>query len=70
MCELIVTSSDASNLTLLPLLLGLPLTVATTYVYRYYASDDTRSQPHFDRAISFYARSAVIELISEPMHNR
>jgi oligosaccharide translocation protein RFT1 len=64
------SSVDTSNIALLPLLFGFPLAIATTQLYRHFASANTRSQPNFDRAVSIYALSAILELLSEPMHNR
>jgi oligosaccharide translocation protein RFT1 len=54
----------------LPLILGLPLALATSFLYANVAGVDTRSQPHFNLAISMYAAAALMELLSEPMHNR
>jgi oligosaccharide translocation protein RFT1 len=63
-------SSAVTNVAMLPVILGLPLAVATSFLYANIASHDTRSQPHFNLAISLYAIAAVMELLSEPMHNR
>ena len=63
-------SNAVSNLTTLPLLLGFPLAIVTTYLYGRLASYETRSQPYFYQAISIYALAAILELMSEPMHNR
>ena len=63
-------SSPVTNVAFLPLFLGLPLAVSASFLYANIARDDTRSQPHFYLAISVYAAAAVMELLSEPMHNR
>lgn len=63
-------SSAVTNMAFFPVILGLPLAVATSFLYVNIAGSDTRSQPHFNLAISLYAIAAVMELLSEPMHNR
>jgi oligosaccharide translocation protein RFT1 len=62
--------SAVTNVAFLPLILGLPLAMATSFLYANVAGVDTRSQPHFNLAISMYAAAALMELLSEPMHNR
>jgi oligosaccharide translocation protein RFT1 len=62
-------SQATSNLSRLPFVFGLPLTVAASWLYRCLANVTTRSQPHFDMAVNLYALAVVIELLSEPMHN-
>ncbi|KIM90067.1 hypothetical protein PILCRDRAFT_2299 [Piloderma croceum F 1598] len=63
-------SASVTNVAFLPLILGLPFAIATAFLYANTAGKDTRSQPHFNLAISMYAVAAVMELLSEPMHNR
>jgi oligosaccharide translocation protein RFT1 len=63
-------SASVTNVAFLPLILGLPFAIATAFLYTNTAGKDTRSQPHFNLAISMYAAAAVMELLSEPMHNR
>jgi oligosaccharide translocation protein RFT1 len=63
-------SASVTNVAYLPLILGLPFALATSFLYASIARDDTRSQPHFNLAISIYAAAAAMELLSEPMHNR
>ncbi|KAJ2920988.1 hypothetical protein H1R20_g16105, partial [Candolleomyces eurysporus] len=58
------------NLTFIPALLGVPLAVGTTLVYLAFASEEVRRQPHLTVAVALYAGAAVVELLSEPMHNR
>lgn len=63
-------SASVTNVAFVPLILGLPLAIVTSFLYANIAGNDTRSQPHFNLAISMYAAAAVMELLSEPMHNR
>jgi oligosaccharide translocation protein RFT1 len=63
-------SSAVTNVAFFPVILGLPLAVATSFLYVNLAGSGTKSQPHFNLAISLYAIAAVMELLSEPMHNR
>lgn len=63
-------ASTVTNVAFLPLILGLPLAVAASFLYAHIAGDDVRGQPHFHLAIVMYAAAAVMELLSEPMHNR
>jgi oligosaccharide translocation protein RFT1 len=58
------------NLTFIPALLGVPLAVVTTLVYLKCASEEVRRQPYLAAAVAVYAGAAVVELLSEPMHNR
>jgi oligosaccharide translocation protein RFT1 len=62
--------SAVTNVAFLPMILGLPLAASASFLYANIAGDDARSQPHFNLAISMYAVAAVMELLSEPMHNR
>lgn len=64
------SSASVTNVAFLPLVLGLPFAIATAFLYMNTAGKNTRSQPHFNLAISMYAVAAVMELLSEPMHNR
>jgi oligosaccharide translocation protein RFT1 len=57
------------NLTFVPLWLGLPLAVITSFGYVALASEELRRQPRLVTAVVMYAVAAVIELGSEPMHN-
>lgn len=59
-----------ANVSALPVVLGAPLAFFITLGYRTIASEATRAQPHFDLAVSLYATAALIDLLSEPMHNR
>ncbi|KAI6118721.1 Rft protein-domain-containing protein [Pisolithus croceorrhizus] len=62
--------AQCSNLATVPAMLGVPVTLLTLIAYGYTASEDARSQPYFQIAMFIYAAAAVIELCSEPMHNR
>lgn len=59
-----------ANVSALPVVLGAPLALFITLVYRTIASEATRAQPHFDLAVSLYATAALVDLLSEPLHNR
>ncbi|KAG2348602.1 Rft-1-domain-containing protein [Suillus weaverae] len=59
-----------TNLSALPIILGLPVSLATAVTYATLASDDVCRQPHFHVALSIYVFAALSELFSEPMHNR
>jgi oligosaccharide translocation protein RFT1 len=65
-----VVPLSVSNLSLLPIFIGAPVTVLASAIYRASCSPDTRGQPGFDSAVVIYAFSAIIELLSEPMHIR
>ncbi|KAK7033588.1 Oligosaccharide translocation protein rft1 [Paramarasmius palmivorus] len=52
-----------------PILIGIPLAICTAALYATYATQETRSQPHFTQAIALYALAAIMELLAEPMHN-
>lgn len=58
------------NLTFLPILLGVPLSLLTCLVYLKTASAEVHNQPHLSLAVGVYAVAALVELASEPMHNR
>lgn len=63
-------SDGVANVAFLPILIGLPLSAMASCVYASAAGYETRNQPHFNLAILIYAIAAIIELLSEPMHNR
>lgn len=60
----------ANNLSFFPVLVGVPLALVTTLAYTRYAATETTIQPGFYAATAVYAVAAVLELWSEPMHNR
>ncbi|TFK37659.1 Rft protein-domain-containing protein [Crucibulum laeve] len=57
------------NLAFLPIALGLPLALGASLLYVRYASAEMKEQPGFESAIAIYAVAALVELLSEPMHN-
>ncbi|KAH7333756.1 Rft protein-domain-containing protein, partial [Rhizoctonia solani] len=63
-------STKIINVSTIPVLLGAPLAFGLTLAYHTIASPATRAQPYFDRAVSIYALAALVDLISEPLHNR
>ncbi|CAE6445334.1 unnamed protein product [Rhizoctonia solani] len=64
------SSAEVKNVSTIPVLLGAPLAFGLTLGYRTIASPATRAQPYFDQAVSIYALAALVDLISEPLHNR
>jgi oligosaccharide translocation protein RFT1 len=63
-------SVKVKNISTIPVLLGTPLAFGLTFGYRIIASPSTRAQPYFNQAVSMYAFAALIDLVSEPLHNR
>ncbi|KAG5646159.1 hypothetical protein DXG03_004212 [Asterophora parasitica] len=63
------TDPAIRNLSVLPIFIGFPLAVATACGYAHFAGHDVRSQAHFTSSIGVYALAALLELMSEPMHN-
>ncbi|KAL0952359.1 hypothetical protein HGRIS_006638 [Hohenbuehelia grisea] len=63
------TNIASSNLALVPLLLGLPLTVVAAVGYAVYAPGEVQLQPGFRATVAVYALAALLELACEPMHN-
>ena len=61
-------STLADNVALLPVLLGIPVTVVTAYIYLYSSSATTSSQAHFHLSAVIYALAAFCELLSEPLY--
>jgi len=59
-----------TNISILPIFLGLPLAVAASSVYMSLVSDSTISQPHFRLAMHLYVLAAAFELLSEPLYIR
>ncbi|KAF7305153.1 hypothetical protein MKEN_01230500 [Mycena kentingensis (nom. inval.)] len=60
----------ANGVLFLPLMLGIPLALATSVGYARFASTETQAQAGFRAGITLYALAAVLELWAEPMHNR
>ncbi|THH26816.1 hypothetical protein EUX98_g7368 [Antrodiella citrinella] len=59
-----------ANISLLPVLLGIPTTLLTTLLYIGSSSSQTSSQSHFRLSVILYAFSAFLELLSEPLYIR
>ncbi|KAG6809832.1 hypothetical protein H0H92_014586 [Tricholoma furcatifolium] len=62
-------STATSNVSVLPIILGVPLALATAGSYAHFAGNEVRAQEHFSVSIGIYALAALLELVSEPMHN-
>lgn len=63
-------SALVSNIALLPVLLGIPVTILSALVYLAASSSSTNSQPHFTLSVAIYALAAFCELLSEPLYIR
>ena len=63
-------TSPITNIYLLPVYFGIPVSLSASFAYRSYASDDTKQQSFFLPAVALYTLAAIIELICEPMHVR
>ncbi|KAF8064105.1 Rft protein-domain-containing protein [Lyophyllum atratum] len=63
------TGPATRNVSVLPMLLGFPLALASAYLYAHFAGSEVRSQEYFTVSIGIYALAALLELMSEPMHN-
>ena len=63
-------TSPITNIYLLPVYFGIPVSLSASFAYRAYASDDTKQQSFFLPAVALYTLAAIIELICEPMHVR
>ncbi len=57
------------NLSFLPIVLGIPLSLLTSLLYICLAGQEIKRQPHFQAAIILYTLAAMTELLSEPMYN-
>ncbi|KAH9947634.1 Rft-1-domain-containing protein [Amylocystis lapponica] len=63
-------ASLLANVTLLPVLIGVPTAICSTLVYVNLASLSTSSQPYFVVSVTIYALAAFCELLSEPLYIR
>lgn len=63
------TTTRRMNLTFIPIGIGIPLALATSFLYARFAAQEMKLQPHFEAAIALYAIAAVAELCSEPLYN-
>ena len=59
-----------TNISLLPILLGIPTALGSALIYLNTSSSDTSSQPHFHTSVVLYVLAALFELLSEPMYIR
>jgi len=59
-----------ANIALIPVLLGIPITIASTWLYIANSSEATSSQPHFHLSVIVYALAAFFELLAEPLYIR
>jgi len=59
-----------TNMSFLPIILGVPLALSTCLVYAHLASQEMQEQPYFSSAIAIYAAAALWELLCEPLYNR
>ncbi|KDQ17110.1 hypothetical protein BOTBODRAFT_225166 [Botryobasidium botryosum FD-172 SS1] len=59
-----------SNISLLPIYLGIPITAVSSTIYFWTLSPATRAQPFFSHSVSLYAFAAMLELFSEPLYIR
>ncbi|KZO97593.1 Rft-1-domain-containing protein [Calocera viscosa TUFC12733] len=63
-------SDQVSNIALLPVYLGFPLSILTSALYQLTSTRETRSQPHFALSVWLYALGAFLVLLAEPLHIR
>lgn len=61
---------STANVSFVPMMLGIPLAIVSSFGYVRYASEETRIQPHFVAAVAIYSLAAFVELCCEPMHNK
>ncbi|CDO71927.1 hypothetical protein BN946_scf184940.g74 [Trametes cinnabarina] len=65
-----ITSQLITNISLLPVLLGIPTAMLSAIVYLSSSSSTTASQPHFRTSVTLYVLAAFFELLSEPLYIR
>ncbi|KAL7282887.1 hypothetical protein ACG7TL_002302 [Trametes sanguinea] len=65
-----VANQLITNISLLPVLLGIPTAVLSAVVYLGSSSSVTSSQPHFRLSVALYVLAAFFELLSEPLYIR
>lgn len=65
-----VSSKQVTKLSLLPLGLGLPMTLAGFWLYTRNTSPAVYQQDYFAASVALYGLAAIIELASEPFFNR
>ncbi|KAG9029969.1 Oligosaccharide translocation protein rft1 [Tulasnella sp. JGI-2019a] len=64
------SSQSITNISLLPTILGMPITAICAAGYVHASSQSTNSQPHFTISVVLYALAAMLELLSEPLYIR
>ncbi|TBU29309.1 Rft-1-domain-containing protein [Dichomitus squalens] len=64
------TSPLVTNISLLPIALGIPTAIGSALVYLGSSSSTTSSQPRFQISVLLYVLAAFFELLSEPLYIR
>jgi len=64
------SAPSVTNISLLPILCGIPVALLASSTYLYTSTASVRSQSHFQLGVSLYTIAAIIELLSEPLHIR
>ncbi|PIL33087.1 transporter [Ganoderma sinense ZZ0214-1] len=64
------TNPLITNISLLPVALGIPTAIGSALIYLGSSSLTTSSQPHFQMSVLLYVSAAFFELLSEPMYIR
>ena len=64
------TGPLVTNISLLPVALGIPTAIGSALIYLGSSSTTTSSQPHFQTSVLLYVLAAFFELLSEPMYIR
>ena len=64
------TSPLVTNISLLPVALGIPTAIGSALIYLGSSSTTTSAQPHFQTSVLLYVLAAFFELLSEPMYIR
>lgn len=60
----------ATNISTVPFLAGIPLSIGLAFFYSFTANEEASSQPHFHIAIFIYVLAAIVELSAEPLYIR
>ncbi|TBU40050.1 Rft protein-domain-containing protein [Dichomitus squalens] len=64
------TSPLVTNISLLPVALGIPTAIGSALIYLGSSSSTTSSQPRFQISVLLYVLAAFFELLSEPLYIR
>ena len=59
-----------ANISYIPVLLGIPISIISAVLYATASSQSTTSQPYFHVSVALYAVAAFFELASEPLYIR